>query len=112
MKRLLIVPLLLIVVACQSLNIPTLDTARKRLAAAEVSFTAVVTTLTEMRNDGVIEGGSTLEGKITQGIVATDAALDTAQAAVRDNDAVSADEWVDIALSGISQLELFKKEAQ
>ena len=74
-----------LVSACALLP-PKPETPREALAAAEISFTAVVETAITLREDGFIDGDSEIGQRITTFVVAGNSALDAAQAALAAGD--------------------------
>lgn len=75
MKRLFIIPLLLLLGACQTVQNVTPTTPRARLATAEIVFQGALKEVINLTQTGVIKPGSTGAVAVAQAIIAVDTAL-------------------------------------
>lgn len=98
MRRLFILPLVLLVWGCSTLDIPKPQNLGEQLVAAEVAATGAIKTAAEVKKAGLIEPGSLLDQRVTAVIHAIDGALDQAQEAYLDDQEVSAREWLEVAI--------------
>lgn len=98
---LFLVAFAMLVAACQGF---TPETARQKLAAAEIAFTEATEAATSAYEAGYIVDGSATETAVDTAIHSIDASLEAGHAALATDDEVSAMDWGNIALNGAMEL--------